>query len=301
MQTTSNLTKLQIWSLAARPKTLPAAAASAILGSAMAIHDGRFKLLPAMAALAISLLLQIGANLANDLFDYQRGADAGERLGPVRVTTAGLLSPNEVNFGMVLVFGLAILLGIYLTQLAGLAVIIIGLSAILAALSYTGGPFPFGYHSLGDVFVFIFFGPVAVAGTYYVQAHVISFPVLVAGSSMGFLITNILVVNNLRDIQSDRASQKMTLAVRIGEKGTNIEYWICLIGAFMVPVLLVFYSKSLIGGFLTWLTIPLAFRLAKELTLQKGKSLNLTLAKTAQLALFYSILFSIGVIFTRGI
>jgi len=300
MQTTSKLTKNQIWLLAARPKTLPAAAASAILGSAMAFHDGQFQLLPALAALFISLLLQIGANLANDLFDFQRGADAGERLGPMRVTQAGLLSPQEVKFGLVLVFGSAVLLGIYLTYLAGWVALLIGLSAFLAALSYTGGPFPFGYHSLGDVFVFIFFGPVAVGGTYFVQAHGISLPVLVVGCTMGFLINNILIVNNLRDIHSDQKSQKMTLAVRLGEKGSLIEYWICLIGAYLIPLILFFLSKNLIGCLFSWLSIPLAIRLAKELSRQKGRSLNQTLARTAQLALIYSLLFSFGVILFKA-
>ncbi len=177
---TSTLTPAQIWLLAARPKTLPAAAATAITGSAAAFYSGKFQPGPALACLLGALLLQIGANLANDVFDYYRGADAQERLGPLRVTTAGLLRPGQVLAGMWLVFGLAALLGVYLALVAGWPVLLVGLACILAAVAYTGGPFPFGYYGLGDLVVFIFFGPVAVCGTYFVQAR----PAQLAGADL---------------------------------------------------------------------------------------------------------------------
>ncbi|MFH2037855.1 MAG: 1,4-dihydroxy-2-naphthoate octaprenyltransferase, partial [Chloroflexota bacterium] len=202
----NRLTKTQIWILAARPKTLPAAAASVILGSALALKDSNFSFWPALAALCISILLQIGANFANDLFDNQRGADTSQRLGPTRVAQAGLLSPRQIKTGMIVVFAISIALGAYLAWVAGWVVSIIGLSAIFAALAYTGGPFPFGYHSLGDLFVLIYFGLVAVCGTYFVQTHTIGIPVVWAGFGIGLLITNILVVNNLRDIETDRSA-----------------------------------------------------------------------------------------------
>jgi 1,4-dihydroxy-2-naphthoate octaprenyltransferase len=288
--------KFQIWLLAARPKTLPAAAASAILGSALAYHDGLFLVFPALAALFISILMQVGANFANDLFDFQRGADTSRRVGPLRVTQAGLLSQKQMTLGIILVFGVSILLGIYLTVVAGWVVIVIGFLAIIAALAYTGGPFPFGYYSLGDLFVLVFFGFAAVCGTYLVQAHTISTPSIWGGFSMGLLITNILVVNNLRDIETDRAAGKLTLAARLGEKSTRIEYLLCLILAYIAPVILFYEYNAYIGSFLTWISIPLAIKLFRDINTHTGRELNHTLAGTAQLALIYAILFSAGIL-----
>lgn len=286
--------------LAARPKTLPAAASSAILGSALAIHDGKFRLFPAIIALLISILLQVGANFANDLFDFQKGADAKNRLGPIRVTQAGLLSTNQVISGMVIVFGASAILGLYLALDAGWFVVLIGFLAILAALAYTGGPFPFGYHSLGDIFVLIFFGFAAVCGTYFIQARTISPASIWGGMAMGLLITNILIVNNLRDIDSDKQVNKRTLAVRIGAKWTRIEYSIFVLFAYLIPVFLTIYSKSYFNSFLTWLSIPFAILLIKEIFIVEGQLLNKTLAGTAKLALIYSLLFSLGIIFFNG-
>ena len=250
MREQNRLSKTQVWILAARPKTLPAAAASVILGSSFAIKDGNFALFPALAAVFISLLLQIGANFANDLFDYQHGADTNQRLGPLRVTQAGLLTPTQIRNGMIVVFALSIFLGSYLAWVAGWIVIVIGISAIFAALAYTGGPFPFGYHSLGDLFVLIFFGFAAVCGTYFVQANSMIVPVIWAGFAMGLMITNILVVNNLRDIETDREANKVTLAVRIGVDGTRLEYLGCLIFAYAIPIILTLTDNSYSGSFI---------------------------------------------------
>jgi 1,4-dihydroxy-2-naphthoate octaprenyltransferase len=296
MRETSRLSKLQIWILAVRPKTLPAAMASVIIGSSLAYKDGNFRLFPALAALCISILLQIGANFANDVFDYQRGADTVQRVGPLRVTQAGLLTPGEVRLGMIVVFTLSIVLGSYLAWVAGWLVIIIGLSAILAALAYTGGPFPFGYHSLGDLFVLIFFGFVAVCGTYYVQTQTIGIPVIWAGFAMGLLITNILVVNNLRDIETDRVAGKVTLAVRLGIAGTRLEYLVFLIIVYIIPIILSIIDESYFGSVITWLSLPLAVQSFQEISKSTGDSLNQTLAGTARLALIYALLFSCGII-----
>jgi len=296
MREQSQLSKAQIWILAARPKTLPAAAASVILGCSFAIKNGNFMLFPALAAILISLLLQIGANFANDLFDYQHGADTNKRLGPLRVTQAGLLTPSQVRTGMIVVFAISILLGSYLAWVAGWVVIVIGISAIFAALAYTGGPFPFGYHSLGDLFVLIFFGFAAVCGTYYVQTHAMIMPVIWAGFAMGLMITNILVVNNLRDIGTDRAAGKVTLAVRLGVAGTRLEYLACLIIAYAIPIILFLTDKSYSGSVFTWLSIPLAIKSFQEISKFTGTSLNHTLAGTARLALIYALLFSFGII-----
>ena len=296
MSEENKLSKTQIWIMAARPKTLPAAAASVILGSSLALRDSSFRLFPALAALCISILLQIGANFANDLFDYQRGADTKQRLGPVRVAQAGLLTPGQIKIGMLVVFAFSIVLGSYLAWEAGWIVIIIGMSAIIAALAYTGGPFPFGYHSLGDLFVLIYFGLTAVCGTYYVQTHLISMQAIWAGFAMGLLITNILVVNNLRDIETDRLAGKITLAVRLGVGGTRLEYLTCLIIAYSIPIILSSIDKSYAGSFFSWLSIPLAIKSIQELFKLEGCSLNQTLAGTARLALIYALLFSFGII-----
>jgi 1,4-dihydroxy-2-naphthoate octaprenyltransferase len=295
-QTRPTLTPVQIWLLAARPKTLPAAAATAITGSAAAFYDGKFQPGPALACLLGALLLQIGANLANDVFDYYRGADARERLGPLRVTTAGLLRPGQVLAGMWLVFGLAALLGAYLALVAGWPVLLIGLACILAALAYTGGPFPFGYYGLGDLVVFIFFGPVAVCGTYFVQALQLSWLAVICSLPMGFLITAILVVNNLRDIATDRAAGKQTLAVRLGANGARWEYALCLILAYLAPLIFILLGRLPPWSVLYWLSLPWALRMLKDVWRDEGRLLNKALAGTGRLTLIYGVLFSLGLV-----
>jgi 1,4-dihydroxy-2-naphthoate polyprenyltransferase len=295
-QAQPNLTLSQIWLLAARPKTLPAAAATAITGSAAAFYNNKFQPGPALACLLGALLLQIGANLANDVFDYYRGADAQERLGPLRVTTAGLLQPGQVLAGMWVVFGLAALLGAYLALAAGWPVLLVGLACILAALAYTGGPFPFGYYGLGDLVVFIFFGPVAVCGTYFVQARQLSGLAVICSLPMGFLITAILVVNNLRDIATDRAAGKQTLAVRLGANGARWEYALCLILAYLAPLIFILLGRLPTWSGLYWLSLPWALQLLRDIWRDEGRQLNKALAGTGRLTLIYGVLFSLGLV-----
>lgn len=290
------LSPWKIWMLAARPKTLPAAASPVIMGSAVAYWDGVFRPGPALAALLAALLLQIGANLANDVFDFHRGADAKGRLGPMRVTQAGLLTPRQVLFGMWFCFGLASVLGVYLAFMGGWPIIAIGLASILAAIAYTGGPFPLGYNGLGDIFVFIFFGLVAVCGTYYVQAARLSWLAVWCALPMGFLITAILVVNNLRDIDTDRAAGKRTLAVRLGATGTKWEYLLLVFGAYLVALVLWLSGMAPAWVLLVFLSIPLAFSLTRIVWTVSGRPLNKALGGTGQLALFYSVLFALGLI-----
>jgi 1,4-dihydroxy-2-naphthoate octaprenyltransferase len=291
----TDLSPIQVWLLAIRPKTLPAAAASVIVGAAAAFSDGAFRWGPALACLLAALLLQIGANLANDVFDYRRGADTHDRLGPVRVTQAGLLAPRTVLLGTWAVFGLSAMLGLYLFLEAGWPVLLIGIASIAAAVAYTGGPLPFGYLGLGDAVVFIFFGPVAVCGTYYVQAGWVSPLAIWAALPMGFLITAILVVNNLRDIATDRAAGKMTLAVHLGAAGTRWEYVLCLAAAYLVPL------HMARAGFSWWpllslVSLPLAVSQIRLVRSQVGRPLNRALAGTGLLALVYALLFSIGLV-----
>jgi 1,4-dihydroxy-2-naphthoate polyprenyltransferase len=293
-QTPAKPTQLQIWIMAARPKTLPAAAGTVIVAIGAAFSEGVFRFGPALACLLAALLLQIGANLANDLFDFHRGADTHERLGPLRVTQAGLLTSRQVQAGMWVTFGLAALLGLYLFVVAGWPVLIMGIASILAAIAYTGGPFPFGYYGLGDLVVFIFFGPVAVCGAYFVQAGTVSRLAIWCSVPMGLLITAILVVNNLRDIHTDAAAGKRTLAVRLGERGTRWEYSLCLGGAFLAPLLMAVLGVASFWALLPWLSLPMGVSLARTVWRQAGRPLNLALAGTGRLTLVFGVLLAIG-------
>jgi 1,4-dihydroxy-2-naphthoate octaprenyltransferase len=284
------------WLLAARPKTLPAAAATALAGSAVAYAQGAFRLGPALAALLTALLLQIGANLANDVYDYYRGADQGERLGPTRVTQAGLLTPRQVLAGMWLVFALAALLGVYLIAQAGWPALLIGALAILSAIAYTGGPFPLAYNALGDVFVFLFFGLASVCGTYYVQARTLTPAALWAAVPMGLLTVNILVVNNLRDIAADARVGKKTLAVLWGARGARREFLCCLAGAYLALPLMWLAGAADGWVMLAWLSLPAAASLNRAVWRQEGRALNRVLAQAGRLELLFGLLFSLGLI-----
>ena len=296
LQPESPLTQLQIWILAARPKTLPAASAGVITGTALALRDGHFQLGPALAALLVALLLQIGSNLANDVYDYERGADAGERHGPMRVTQARLLTPGQVKSGMLAIFSLSVLLGLYLYFVAGWVVILIGAAAIISAIAYTGGPFPLGYYGLGDLFVFIFFGVASVAGTYFVQANSVNVSAWWMSLPIGWLIVDILVVNNLRDINADRAAGKRTLAVRFGERGTRIQYIVFLLASYLILPVLALSGILPWTSTLTLLSFPLGWRTWLIVRKQVGRPLNEALTGTGQTALVYSLLFFVGML-----
>lgn len=285
------------WGLAIRPRTLPAAAAGVVMGSALAWRDGFFRLDATLACLMAALLLQIGSNLANDVFDFERGTDTPERLGPTRVMQAGLLTPLQVKLGMGVVFGLAALLGLYLAWLGGWPIILIGIAAIISAIAYTGGPFPLGYYGLGDIFVFIFFGLASVAGTYYVQAGFVSAAAWWMTIPPGLIITAILVVNNLRDLENDRKAGKHTLAVIFGERATKIQYLICMLAAYLVLPFAAWMGIVSWFSMLAWLSMPIAIRAARVVFTQKGRPLNAALAGTGQTALVFSLLFWVGMLF----
>ena len=282
--------------LASRPKTLPAAISPVVVGTSLAWADGQFSLAPALAAAAGALLLQILSNLANDYFDFAKGVDTRERLGPTRVMAAGLLTAGEVRLGIAAVLGLAVLDGIYLILVGGWPILAVGVASILAALLYTGGPLPFGYHGLGDLFVFIFFGLAAVCGTYYVQAGMFSMDVLVTAVPVGFLITAILVVNNLRDIETDARAGKRTLAVLIGAENTRRQFLALLVLAYMVPLLLWLNFGFGLAVLLPFISLPLAVRRVYTLYSSNGRELNPVLAATAQLSLQFSLLLSVGIV-----
>jgi 1,4-dihydroxy-2-naphthoate octaprenyltransferase len=284
------------WMLAIRPRTLPAAAAGVVMGCALAWRDGFLRLDAALACLFAALLLQIGSNLANDVFDFERGTDTPERLGPTRVTQAGLLTPREVKFGMAVVFGLAAFIGLYLAYLGGLPIVLIGIAAILSAIAYTGGPFPLGYHGLGDIFVFIFFGLASVAGTYFVQAGFVSPAAWWMTIPPGLIVTAILVVNNLRDLENDRKANKRTLAVRFGERATKIQYVLCLVIAYLTLPITSWLGITPWMSLLAWLSLPFELQATRTVLTQKGRSLNVALASTGQAALFFSLFFWLGLV-----
>lgn len=292
--TVNRQSNLQPWWLAIRPKTLPAAAAPVIVGTSVAFYDGHFLIDIAIVTLIAALLLQIGANLANDVFDYVQGADTTERLGPIRVTQAGLLSPRHVLVGMWVIFGLAALCGLYLYSVSGWQVIVIGLLAIMAAISYTGGPLPYGYRGLGDLFVFIFFGFVAVCGTFYLQAGYVSQLAVLSAIPMGSLATAILTVNNIRDIQTDRRAGKITLAVHFGRRFAIGEYVVLLGIAYLTPLWIILSGTGPGWLLLCWLTLPLLPGLIHALAHQHGRSLNEVLAATGKLELAYAVIYAIS-------
>jgi 1,4-dihydroxy-2-naphthoate polyprenyltransferase len=297
--TESQSLTLKSWLMAARPRTLPAAAAPVFVAIALAWRDGIFYWPAALACLLISLLMQIGANFANDLFDHERGSDTPDRLGPTRVTASGIISPMQMRLGTAAIFALAALLGLYLTWLRGWPVLALGAAIILAALTYTGGPFPYGYYALGDVFVFLSFGVAAVCGTYYVQFGTLTPTVFWVSVPMGLLIINILVVNNTRDIPTDTAARKRTLAVLLGREAMLTEYLICLIGAYLVPLGLWTFGLTSVGGLLAWISLPQAVLIYREFSHAEGRALNKTLGGTAQLALIFAVLFALGIVIIR--
>ncbi|MDW8215167.1 MAG: 1,4-dihydroxy-2-naphthoate polyprenyltransferase [Roseiflexaceae bacterium] len=288
--------RLRAWVLAARPQTLPAAIAPVVVGSAAAFAAGSFRWLPFLAALVGALLIQIGTNLANDYFDFRKGADTAERLGPVRVTQAGLLAPEAVRNGMIVAFGAAALIGVYLIVVGGWPILVIGVLSIAAGVLYTGGPWPLGYNGLGDLFTFIFFGIVAVTATAYL--HIGAVPPLAWAASIpvAMLVTAIIVVNNLRDIATDRAAGKRTLAVIIGVRATRVEYALLVGGAFLAPPLL--WLSGLTGPWvmLAWLSAPLAITPMRIMLTGAGRALNPALKGTARLHLAFGLLLALGMV-----
>jgi 1,4-dihydroxy-2-naphthoate octaprenyltransferase len=283
----------RVWLLAARPATLPAAVVPVVVGTAAALHGGQpLSTGPFLAALLAALLIQVGTNFANDVFDFRRGADTPDRLGPLRVTQSGLVTPRQVLLATYVTFGLAALTGVYLTLVGGPFILLIGALSILAGLAYTGGPWPYAYHALGDVFCFVFFGVLAVIGSAYLQTLSVTPLAVWAAIPTGCLVTDILIVNNLRDIDTDRQVGKITLAVRIGRQGTRLEYTLLIVVAYLVP--LVVWLQGLVGPWfwLPWLSLPLAAWLVRFVGRTTGRPLNLALKRTGQLHLVFGLLFA---------
>lgn len=286
--------RARVWILAARPKTLPAAVAPVLIGTAMAHTGGGVHWPSAIAAMLGALLIQIGTNFANDYFDFAKGIDAGERLGPLRVTQSGLVTPEAMKRATILVFALAILIGSYLVWRGGWPILLVGVFSILFGVLYTGGPYPLGYNGLGDLFVLIFFGPVAVGGTFYVQILDINWAVVISGLAPGLFSVAILTVNNLRDIDNDRATGKRTLAVRLGRQLSLHEYNCSLLMACTIPIVLALFFHGRPLAMLAALTVIPSIAAMRKVAVVTGRDLNDCLAGTGRLLLVYSVIFSLG-------
>ena len=295
MSKSESHSRLHIWILAARPRTLWAAVAPVMIGTAIAIDSGGFHLWSSMAALLAAVFIQIGTNYANDYYDFKKGADSENRLGPTRVTQAGLVAPHHVKNAALIAFALAFIIGIYLVYRGGWPIVIIGLSSIAFGILYTAGPFALGYQGLGEIFVLIFFGPVAVGGTYYVQTLNISWPVLIAGLSPGMISTGILTINNLRDIASDTTAGKRTLSVRFGSAYSKYQYACVIFIAAIIPLILWLENDSHPYAVAAFVILAAALPAIKKVfTYQSAEELNKVLEQTGRLLLLYGLLFSIG-------
>ena len=285
------------WILAARPRTVPAAISPVFVGWAIAFNNESFRWDIALVLLGVSLLLQINANLINDVVDFQKGLDTNERLGPLRVTQSGLLTPRQVWTGVGVVFLVAGMLGIYLAMVAGFPVIVMGLLAFSGAMAYSTGPFPLAEKGLGDLGVILFFGFLAVCGTVFVLTGTVPAIAWWGGLAVGGMVTNVLVINNLRDIQTDRIAGRHTLPVVFGYRGGELEYNLMIGMAYLIPVGLWIERLSSVWVILPWLTLFEAIRLSIKIHHKPdGPAFNPLLAETARLSLFFSILFALGIV-----
>jgi 1,4-dihydroxy-2-naphthoate octaprenyltransferase len=289
---------MRIWLMAARPRTLPAGIAPVLVGTALAITEGTFRAGAFIAALLGAIFIQVGANLSNDYSDARRGADTEDRLGPVRVTAGGLVPPKQVLVATYVSFGVAVLCGIYLVVIAGWVILAIGAASILAGVLYTGGPRPYGYEGLGDLFVFLFFGLVAVTGSYYAQVEHLEWEAFALAVPVGLLAAAILDVNNIRDAPTDARVGKRTIAVRVGRRRARdlyaAEVYFALIGLVVIWAI----SNDLDAWILLpWLLLPLAARLVRTVRQHSdGPTLNQALAQTGMLQLAFCLLLSAGLL-----
>jgi 1,4-dihydroxy-2-naphthoate octaprenyltransferase len=292
-----NRAGVAVWVEAARPRTLPAAVAPVVVGWALAWREGAFQAAPAALCLGFALLVQVGTNFANDYYDFLRGADTAERVGPRRAVAAGLVTPAAMRGAMIATFAAAFALGLGLIAWGGPWLLLVGILSILSGVAYTGGPYPLAYHGWGDVFVFFFFGLVAVGGTFFVQAGRLGAGVLWAGVPVGLLAANILVVNNYRDADTDARAGKRTLVVRLGRRAARIQFGVSLAAAFLVPVVLVARGAG-VAVLLPCLLVPWGWIQAKRLKESRAPAeLIALLGDTGRLLAAYALLFAAGFAF----
>jgi 1,4-dihydroxy-2-naphthoate octaprenyltransferase len=291
---------VRIWLMAARVRTLPAAIAPVLVGTALAGYMHVFHPLRFAAALIGAMFIQVGTNLSNDYSDARRGADTEDRLGPVRVTAGGLVPPRQVLIATYLTFGLAVLAGVYLILVAGWQLLLVGAASILAGVLYTGGPRPYGYEGLGELFVFLFFGIVAVAGSYFVQVKHVDWEAFALAVPVGLIAAGLLVVNNVRDIETDRRAGKRTLAVRLGRARTRLLFAGMVYLAYLLTPVTWVFGPLKPWLFLPWLTLPLGARVVRVVRNHAdGPSLNQALAQTGLLQLAFCTLLAAGLLLSR--
>jgi 1,4-dihydroxy-2-naphthoate octaprenyltransferase len=291
---------MRIWLMAARVRTLPAAVAPVLVGTALAGYAHVFHPLRFLAALIGAVFIQIGTNLSNDYSDARRGADSEDRLGPVRVTAGGLVPPRQVLIATYITFGVAVLAGIYLIAVAGWELLLVGAASILAGVLYTGGPKPYGYEGLGELFVFLFFGIVAVAGSYFVQVKHLDWEAFALAVPVGLIASAILVVNNFRDIDTDRRAGKRTLAVRLGRERTRVLYAVMIYGAYVLTPVTWLFGPLTAWVLLPWLTLVGAAAVVRTVRNHTdGASLNQALAQTGILQLAFCMMLSAGLLLSR--
>ncbi len=285
-----------VWIQAARIKTLYASLSPVMVGVALAANQGSINVLVFICTLIAAVFIQVGTNLANDYYDYKNGVDNKNRLGPDRVTQKGLLQPNQVKNGMIFSFIIALIFGFYLSFVGGWPIVLIGIVSILSGVLYTGGSKPYGYIGLGDIFVFIFFGVIAVPGTYYLQTNLISIPSILCGLSCGALSTSLIVVNNLRDMDNDRESGKMTLAVKLGSRFACWEYAIMNAIAYIIILVLILIFDFGMGLYLVLLLMPLSYNLSRTIFSKRGSDLNQYIGLTARHSILHFTLLSLMLI-----
>jgi 1,4-dihydroxy-2-naphthoate polyprenyltransferase len=291
---------IRIWLMAARPRTLPAAVAPVLVGTALAGYFHVFHPLRFIAALVGAVFIQVGTNLSNDYSDARRGADAEDRLGPVRVTAGGLVPPKQVLVATYLSFGVAVLAGVYLVAVAGWQLLLVGAASILAGVLYTGGPKPYGYEGLGELFVFLFFGIVAVAGSFFVQVTHLDWEAFALAVPVGLLAAGILMVNNARDMDTDRRAGKRTLAVRLGRGRARTLFAGTIYLAFILTPITWLFGPTKPWVLLPWLTLPIAAQVVRTVRNRSdGPSLNHALAQTGMLQLAFCTLLAAGLLLSR--
>jgi 1,4-dihydroxy-2-naphthoate octaprenyltransferase len=285
------------WFLACRPKTLSASIAPVTLGIAISYEQGISDWGISFIILVTAILIQIGTNFANDVFDYERGADTEKRLGPSRMVQQGLITPSKMKSATVAILGLALLLGCYLVSQGGVPILIIGATALVLAVAYTAGPYSLAYTGVADIFVILYFGPIATAGTAYLITGELNPRAIIYGFSVGLLSTAILAVNNARDLESDRAVGKKTLAVRFGPEFIRWEYTLLLIVAGSLPILdYILLKRDPLVLLPSLIFIPIVF-LLRDFGQAKGLTFNRVLESTAKLVLLFAALYLLGLFF----
>jgi 1,4-dihydroxy-2-naphthoate octaprenyltransferase len=286
--------------MAARVRTLPAAIGPVLVGTALAGYQDVFHPLRFVAALIGAVFIQVGTNLSNDYSDARRGADTEDRLGPVRITAGGLVPPRQVLLATYLSFAVAVAAGAYLIAVAGWELLLVGAASILAGVLYTGGPRPYGYEGLGEVFVFLFFGIVAVAGSYFVQVKHLEWEAFALAVPVGLVAAAILMVNNVRDIETDRRADKRTLAVRLGRRRARALFAVTVYGAYVLLLVTWVFGPLTAWVMLPWLTVPVGAEIVREVRNRvDGPSLNRALAQTGMLQLAFCMLLAAGVLISR--